>query len=218
MAICTYLYDKNELNIADIYFIVWNNHQRIPKTVAEAHICDLLTIKPSVSLTSSYSVSLVEHPSSYPIPPPMLDNPDELALRELLLGITFRTAGDFESSRTFLEAANGHRDSLVTNTWINGVALFELAVLELTITSHNRDAGDNFGGTGNGDVSPAISTYSQVPAETREMWKKAISKASAHLDSAQLCLGSEIDLSSRLESRIAMLRDELALKKDMLGL
>ena len=48
-------------------------------------------------------------------------------------------------------------------------------------------------------------------------WNKVLKDAAALLDSAMSLSGSEVDLSSRLESRIAMLRDEIALKREMLG-
>jgi hypothetical protein len=44
-----------------------------------------------------------------------------------------------------------------------------------------------------------------------------VKEAGALLDSAVSLSGSEVDLSSRLESRVAMLRDEIALKCEMLG-
>lgn len=53
------------------------------------------------------------------------------------------------------------------------------------------------------------------PARAR--WDKVLKDSTALLDSAMSLSGSEVDLSSRLESRIAMLRDEIALKREMLG-
>jgi hypothetical protein len=52
---------------------------------------------------------------------------------------------------------------------------------------------------------------------TRARWVKVLKEAGALLDAAVSLSGSEVDLSSRLESRIAMMRDEIALKRDMLG-
>jgi hypothetical protein len=51
----------------------------------------------------------------------------------------------------------------------------------------------------------------------RARWVKVLKEAEALLDAAVGLSGSEVDLSSRLESRIAMTRDEIALKRDMLG-
>ena len=47
----------------------------------------------------------------------------------------------------------------------------------------------------------------------------AIKKADEELDKAlALATSSNSDLSSRLDSRIAMLKDEMAMKKEMLGI
>ena len=51
----------------------------------------------------------------------------------------------------------------------------------------------------------------------RARWDKVLKDATALLDSAMSLSGAEVDLSSRLESRIAMLRDEIALKREMVG-
>jgi len=52
---------------------------------------------------------------------------------------------------------------------------------------------------------------------TRAHWVKVLKEAGALLDAAMGLSGSEVDLSSRLESRVAMLRDEITLKREMLG-
>ena len=49
-------------------------------------------------------------------------------------------------------------------------------------------------------------------------WSAALKRAEKSLSQASSLSGSEIDLSSRLESRIAMLKDEMALKHELLGL
>jgi len=51
----------------------------------------------------------------------------------------------------------------------------------------------------------------------KTMWADALKSASAKLDIALSHATSSVDLSSRLDSRIAMLRDEIATKTDMLG-
>jgi hypothetical protein len=74
------------------------------------------------------------------------------------------------------------------------VALFELAVLDL------RECGSEKGDTDG------------------RAWEKALASASEKLDRA-LALANSVnaELSSRLDSRIAMLRDEIGTKREMLS-
>lgn len=52
----------------------------------------------------------------------------------------------------------------------------------------------------------------------KDAWAMALSAASDKLDQAMALATSSTDLSSRLDSRIAMLRDEIATKREMLGM
>lgn len=176
--------------------VFWNNHQRIPATVAEAHIHEFLALTPATSVPTPYATSAAPPQPPFTTSPPALDTPDEFALRELLLGITHRTAGIHPIARAFLEAALTRQTTLVVNTWIGGVACFELAVLELREAEAHDDTG----------------------AKSKDHWAAAIKKAERRVAQASSLLGSEIDLSSRLEGRIAMLKDEMALKQELLGL
>jgi ApbE superfamily uncharacterized protein (UPF0280 family) len=129
-----------------------------------------------------------------------LDSPDELSLRSLLLGIVHRTAGEYISARAFLVDAHERQAELTTSTWIGGMALFEMAVLEL------KEA----------DAATALSAS---PSEAKTTWTVALKNAGGNLDQAlALAMSNNSDLSSRLDSRIAMLRDEIALKKEMVGI
>ena len=177
--------------------IFWNNHQRIPASVAEAHIHEFLALEPTTTIPTPYATNSSPPQPPFPTQPPLLDTPDDLALRELLLGITHRTAGIYPIGRAYLEAAHARQPTLVVNTWIGGVACFELAILEL------RDAEAHNDSTG---------------AKSKEHWAAALKRAEKRVSQASALLGSEIDLSSRLESRIAMLKDEMALKHELLGL
>ncbi|KAI0034535.1 outer membrane protein Iml2/Tetratricopeptide repeat protein 39 [Vararia minispora EC-137] len=179
---------------------VWNNHQRIKPAVAEQHIRDWLALHPPISTPTPYASSPPSPPPAYPSPPPPLDTPDELALRDVLLGVAHRTAGHAAPARTFLETAHARQPLLAVSTWVGGVALFELAVLELL------------------EARGAEPAAGASDAERRQHWRSAIAAAGKRLEAAQALLGSEIDLASRLESRIAMLRDEIALKKELVGL
>jgi hypothetical protein len=78
------------------------------------------------------------------------------------------------------------------------MALFELAVLELKEVE-------------------IVTAPSASPEEVKSAWTVAIKKADEELDKAlALATSSNSDLSSRLDSRIAMLKDEMAMKKEML--
>jgi len=56
------------------------------------------------------------------------------------------------------------------------------------------------------------------PNEAMEMWEDVLADASEKLDQAHALSTKQTDLSSRLDSRIVMLRDELSDKRQLLGL
>lgn len=130
--------------------------------------------------------------------PPDLDTPDELAIRSLLLGICHRTAGAYPAARAFLTDSHARHSAAKISTWVGGVALFEMAVLELRECQTREERGD----TGEDEMKKA--------------WTAALKAASEHLDGAIALATQQVDLSSRLDSRIAMLRDEIGLKREML--
>lgn len=271
--------------------IFWNTHGRITPAVAEAHIATLLSVLPPVAIPSrlastppaSSSSSSIDDPDTpTPAPAPLhiraeLDTPDEHALRALLLGIMHRAAGHPSEARAFLRDAHTRHAKIPStgSTWIGGVALFELAVLELREAQRmeNEDANallsgssstsengtesekDSVRSSGSGsslsekgeedkkDVSSEGGVYGTAAGgrgrmangargmselrvrvaalglseTTRAHWVKVLKEAGALLDAAIGLSGSEVDLSSRLESRVAMLRDEITLKREMLG-
>ena len=49
-------------------------------------------------------------------------------------------------------------------------------------------------------------------------WTRVLKGAVEKLDKALGLATQQVDLSSRLDSRIAMLKDEIALKREMLGI
>ncbi|KAJ7184840.1 hypothetical protein C8R46DRAFT_882832 [Mycena filopes] len=184
---------------ADGAFLFWNTHQRIDDDVAEAHIAELAALSPPVALAVP-SPFLPPQPDQ---PPSDLDTPDERALRALLLGIMHRTLRLYGPARALLEAARGMQ-GVKTSTWIAGVALFELAVTDL------KEAG---GG------ASAHKEKGKGPEMDKAAWARVLSGADAKLDGALGMAGkSDIDLSSRLDSRIALLRDEISAKRAMMGL
>ena len=249
--------------------IFWNTHARITPAVAEAHIAELLSISPPLMLSTPFtptSSSNADIQTDASVPTrAALDTPDEFALRALLLGTMHRVAGYPAEARVFLRDARAQHENIPTtgSTWIGGVALFELAVLELHdaqrleyedaatrrsntnemdsissssssedgnsvngILSHKAPAGvyDVGGGVkrvvagARGLEDLHIHVGAVRPGESaRARWVKSLKEAGTLLDAAMSLSGSEVDLSSRLESRVAMLRDEIALKREMIG-
>lgn len=150
---------------------------------------------PLVTITSSH-ITLPELKTTND-----LDTPDELAIRSLILGIVLRTLEDFTASRSFLTDAYDRHSEIVDSNWVGGVALFELAVLDLKEVEHREKA-------------KATSDLNEMKAE----WSQALKTSSERLDKALAISGSSVDLSSRLDGRINMLRDEILIKREMLGL
>ena len=222
--------------------IFWNTHGRITPQVAQAHISELLSLSPPPTLPSPITPTVPSSPSTHARAP--LETPDEHALRALLLGITHRAAGLPADARRFLRDAHARHARIPStgSSWIGGVALFELAVLELREAQRGEreDVGEGEG-EGEGESGSGTSSSEEGHAgggggvrelrlrvdalalglggqpAARARWEKVLKDATALLDSAMSLSGAEVDLSSRLESRIAMLRDEIALKREMIG-
>ncbi|QRV74892.1 mitochondrial outer membrane protein IML2 [Ceratobasidium sp. AG-Ba] len=80
----------------------------------------------------------------------------------------------------------------------------------------------NVEGKWSGQVSKfelAVTDLREVPANaSRDRWSQALKAATTHLDQAAARGGANVDLSSRLDSRIALLRDEIECKMQALGL
>ena len=126
----------------------------------------------------------------------------ELAVRALLLGIVTRRLQRFALSRALLDDAVA-RSNNVEGKWVGGVALFEGSVLEL---KEAEALEQGLAQDKEGDTTRAAD------------WARALKEASAKLDKAISISGSTVDLSSRLDSRINLLRDEIAFKREKLGL
>ncbi|KDQ54513.1 hypothetical protein JAAARDRAFT_38183 [Jaapia argillacea MUCL 33604] len=216
-----------KISPAEELAIFWNTHARIHKSVAEAHIREWTSLTPPITISSPYydpptptaqPPNPISDPSSPIEPKPLdLDTEDELAVRSLLLGITHRTTGDFMVSREFLEDAHRRCVSgkVEISTWIGGVAMFELAVLDLREVDHQERG---LVREGSGKEGVELKVESKEGREGKEVWREVLRVAGEKLDKALALAGKEVDLSSRLDSRIAMLRDEIALKREMLGL
>lgn len=78
--------------------------------------------------------------------------------------------------------------------------MFELAVLELK------------------EVETVEQQRLLDKALLQERWRKAFSSAAQHLDKAVSLTTNTIDMSSRLDTRISLLRDEISAKMDLLGI
>lgn len=185
---------------------VWNTHSRITDAVALCHIEDLSKFTPPVSINSQH----IPTPSLPSLPadgtPVDLDTPDEEAIRSLIMGIVHRTLGDLSACRRFLEDAVNKYPQIKCSTWVGGVALFELAVLDLKEVEAEERNGKSSSEPNEGKLSPT----------GVERWEEAIKSATTKLDKAMNISGKDVDLSSRLDSRVMMLKDEMALKRKML--
>ncbi|KAH9008105.1 hypothetical protein EDB83DRAFT_2323418 [Lactarius deliciosus] len=68
-----------------------------------------------------------------------------------------------------------------------------------------------------GELKLRMNTLAVHDGMSQTRWRKVLKEAEALLDSAMSLSGSEVDLSSQFENRVAMLRDEIGLKREMLG-
>lgn len=170
---------------------VWNTHARISKEVAQEHIAELSFLTPATNIASPFTSK--ESPPQQARPD--LDAPEELSVRLLLLGILHRTAGEMDASRDFLLECK--KSAVGVNTWVPGVATFELAVLEL------KQADVQIG-----------SDLLALDETKKAAWRKVLKSASDRLAEALSLAPQSVDLSSRLDMRVAMLKDEVALKRD----
>jgi len=125
-----------------------------------------------------------------------LDSPDELAIRALLLGVNYRTQSAYEIARVFLTEATKYQ--VTTSQWVAGLAMFEMAVLDLKETEAR--------------------TRGIIGDERKSAWTDVLTGINNKLDSALSLSGSTVDLSGRFESRVAMLRDEITAKAVIEGI
>lgn len=125
-----------------------------------------------------------------------LDSPDELAIRALLLGINYRTQSAYEIARGFLTEATKYQ--VTTSQWVAGLAMFEMAILDLKeMEAKSRGI---------------------IGDERKRVWTDMLTGICNRLDSALSLSGSTVDFSGRLESRVAMLRDEITTKAAIEGI
>ncbi|KAI6040539.1 hypothetical protein EDC04DRAFT_2993620 [Pisolithus marmoratus] len=182
--------------------VAWNTHAHVDKETALAHIEELTALTPPVDIQTECMTSLSNTCQSGKLLD--LDTPDELALRSLILGILHRTLGDFAGARKLLHDALKHYQNADPNSWVGGVTHFELAVLDMK----------------EGDWrSVAVSEGNPAEGNTAlEVWTHAIKNAKDTLAHAHALCTRETDLSSRLDSRIVMLHEEIDMKMRQLGI
>ncbi|KAI9567191.1 outer membrane protein Iml2/Tetratricopeptide repeat protein 39 [Boletus coccyginus] len=179
--------------------IFWNTHAHINETTALAHIEELSKFTPPIGIEKKHSSA-----QSAPLDGTHLDldTPDELAIRSLILGVVHRTMGDYATGRMLLHDALKHGANVEISTWVSPVAYFELAVLEMKEGERKAAARD---------------ATSEKVAGKDEEWGHTFKVAKEMLaEAAGLCT-REMDLSSRLDNRIVMLREEIEKKMGMVG-
>jgi hypothetical protein len=168
--------------------------------------------------------------SAVVLPVEDLDTPDELALRALLLGIHHRTLKAFDVARAFLVHAHEYQSELKVSTWIGGLAMFELAVLDLkeaedrqrkrvttTVIVVDGDA-EKKRPLVNGDDNTKLIGDEDEEEEMKRVWSEVLEAACVKLDKALELATNSVDLSSRLDSRIAILKYEISTKRELLGI
>lgn len=166
-------------------------------------------------ISSPYTTATSEVPeNSAPNTTPDLSTPDELAVRSLILGVVHRTLGEYEPSRQFLLDAHKEYAHVLEAKWVGGVALFELAVLDLK-EAEAQESGVSQPSTPNAN---GVSAANEKGKFASVKWHDVLKGASENLDKAMAISGNTIDLSSRLDTRVNMLKDEIAMKREMLGL
>lgn len=135
-----------------------------------------------------------------------LDTADELAIRSLILGIVHRTIGNYVTARTLLNDALKHGANVEISTWVSGVAYFEFAVLEMK-------EGDRKAAEREAKSDKVASERGKGMTE----WGQTFKVAREMLAQASSVCTREMDLASRLDSRIVMLREEIEKKMKMEG-
>jgi len=138
-------------------------------------------------------------------------------MRALLLGMHYRTLKDFDIARGSLVEAHEYQSKLTVSTWIGGLAMFELAVLDLK-EAEDRDRKRLEVVVHSVEKENEYCSQHAGDEEMRRIWRDVIKAACVKLEVAMNLATNSVDLSSRLDSRIVMLKDEIAAKRDILGI
>ena len=205
-----------------IYSTVWNTHARIERRLALAHIQEWTALTPPLAgplatagVAQGSTTETIATAPGNPNHLSDLDTADEHALRALLLGISHRTAGNYEIARVCLGevcAMKTRWGEIGVSTWIPGVAMFEMAVLELKAVEASFLS---LSCDGDGEEKLVVRVDGRA-VEDGGRWEKVLNEAEKKLDGAAALAGAGVSLSSRLGTRIEMLRDEIMMKRGML--
>lgn len=176
-----------KIGLAEELGIFWNNQAHISSSSAKEHINILLRLTPYPDPCA------VPRQSDYSAILD-LDNSDEFAVRSLLLGICYHSIGDFNTSRRHLREAHSFHSTVKVSTWVSGISMLELATLDLK-------------------QMEAKCAKAKVKAED---WERVLREAEHKLNTALVLSPQSVDLSSRFDSRVSMLKEEIKKKRDML--
>jgi len=172
------------------FALFMNVHSRLDPTIAAEFVDEWLALHPKHAVPTTLRAT---KPITATNTLARLESPDELAVRSLLLGAVHSGSGRHAEAQLFLgDALEQSKD--VEAKWVIVLTNFELAVLEMRV---------------------AETKISAKSRNSRTEWAPALAAAETRLDAAmQSCPNA--DMSSRLESRIGMLRNELATKRETL--
>ncbi|KAK2459446.1 hypothetical protein APHAL10511_008557 [Amanita phalloides] len=213
-----------KIGLAEELGIFWNNPAQLSFSSAREHIEVFSNLTPSISTTTAPTL-----PDELSLD---LTTPDELAIRSLLLGVFHSTLGEYALARVRLTEAYAQRDNVEVAAWAGGMAMFELAALDLKemeaselARSADKTVSRVNSGVANGGVDPEavarelarLQVDDESGARMKEGWARVLAEADRKLDEALELSPQAVDLSSRLDSRIAMVKEEIRKKRDMLG-
>ncbi|CAG7854136.1 SubName: Full=Uncharacterized protein {ECO:0000313/EMBL:CCA68947.1} [Serendipita indica DSM 11827] len=185
----TRLVDVIGVSPVDEMAIMWNNHHRADKSVITEKIGYLSSLQPPPSIQT-----LSTGESSQV----QLDG-EELASRSLLLGVFHGSLGAFSTARHFLEEATAtHVDG--PNSWVAPTAIYEQAILDLQ------------------ETETQVSQLESNDPARRERWKTTFDRVIPRLERATALASNSTNLAARIESRVGMLKDEIASKRIALGI
>ena len=191
-------------------YTVWNNHVHISQSSALAHIDALSKLVPVVPPSTQSTSTTADD----------LDTPDELAVRSLLLGVLYRTLGDYAMSRSHLSEAYALRGGIKVSTWVGGMSLFEMATLDLVeMDGGNSGMREMKNPSAENGIPPETLTQPKSALRSDQIskhyadWERVLSEADRKLDEALVLSPDTVDLASRLDGRVVMLKEEIRKKR-----
>ncbi|RXW20654.1 hypothetical protein EST38_g5215 [Candolleomyces aberdarensis] len=203
-----------KISPAEELAIFWNTHARIDASTAKDHIKEFASLTPRLSISSPELEELSPDSKSR--------DGHAHSLKSLLLGVCHKTLHSYDAAKKFLEDAVGYHEkgALKVNTWVGGVAIFEWGVSEIReVEWRERQARKSSESSESKSASDGLDTPTAFVEEFwKTEWDQALTSASVKFDKAMSYSPNTVDLSSRLDSRVSMIRDEVKAKRDKLGL